>query len=166
MDKVIEVFNAEIALLQVFLATDKRISVNDLNNISSQFGDTVYNLLPSDTKSDLEKAGQCILFELPTAAAFHLLRGIEAFVRHLLEIAFPRDTEKNWSRILSKLKTHPTPPDTVLIHHLDNIRKSFRNPTIHPEKNYDMREAENLFFLCIEVSNRYVKYLEASFPII
>lgn len=50
-------------------------------------------------------------------------------------------------------------PQKELLDNLDNIRVSFRNPTQHPEKRYDIDEAQDLFNLCIEVVNRMAKDL-------
>ena len=36
--------------------------------------------LPEQTKRDFDYAGKCIAFDVPTAAAFHLLRGTEAVI--------------------------------------------------------------------------------------
>jgi len=38
--------------------------------------------------------------------------------------------------------------------HLDHIRRSFRNPTQHPDKIYDIQEAQDLFGLCVDAVNR------------
>lgn len=54
---------------------------------------------------------------------------------------------------LKKRKAKPIPPATLL-NNLDNIRVSFRNPTQHPEKIYDIQEVQDLFGLCVDVVNR------------
>jgi hypothetical protein len=46
-----------------------------------------------------------------------------------------------------------------LLDNLDNIRHSFRNPTQHPDKIYDIQEVQDLFGLCIDAVNRMVKIL-------
>jgi len=42
---------------------------------------------------------------------------------------------------------------------LDNIRRSFRNPTQHPDKIYDIQEVQDLFGLCIDAINRMITLL-------
>jgi hypothetical protein len=42
-------------------------------------------------------------------------------------------------------------PDPGVLEHLDSIRNRFRNPTQHPEKVYDIEEAQNLFGQCLSV---------------
>jgi len=47
----------------------------------------------------------------------------------------------------------------VLLNHLDNIRSSFRNPTAHPEKFFDIQEAQDLWSLCVDAVNRMARAL-------
>jgi hypothetical protein len=51
-------------------------------------------------------------------------------------------------------------PDAVVLQNLDHIRVSFRNPTQHPDKIYDIQEAQELFSLCIEAVNRMIAAIE------
>jgi hypothetical protein len=38
-----------------------------------------------------------------------------------------------------------------------HLRRSFRNPTQHPEKKYDFDEAQDLLNVCIDIANRIGK---------
>jgi hypothetical protein len=51
-------------------------------------------------------------------------------------------------------------PSVTLLNHLDHIRSGFRNPTAHPEKIYDIDEAQDLLSICIEVTNRMFQELK------
>ena len=42
---------------------------------------------------------------------------------------------------------------------LDRIRANYRNPTNHPEKIYNIEEAQDLFNLCVGVVNDIMGYL-------
>ena len=64
-----------------------------------------------------------------------------------------------WRDIVVALKKRRDPPPAELLDNLDNIRKSFRNPTQHPEKIYDIEEVQDLFGLAIDVVNRMTAYL-------
>ncbi len=55
------------------------------------------------------------------------------------------------------LKKRRSSPPVELLNNLDNIRTSFRNPTQHPDKVYDIQEAQDLFGLSIDVVNRMVR---------
>ena len=45
-------------------------------------------------------------------------------------------------------------PDATLTHSLDGLRRHFRNPTQHPDKVYDVDEAQDLFAACLDATNR------------
>ncbi len=60
-----------------------------------------------------------------------------------------------WGNMLKQLveRKKNRLPDPLL-ECLDNIRKSYRNPTNHPEAVYSVDEAEDLLGLCIDVTNK------------
>ena len=92
----------------------------------------VFNKLSPIAKSDLEEAGKCIAFELPTAAAFHLLRATESVLRefYLKLIIRGRINNLMWGNIIQDLKRKRNArPYEELLNHLDHIRNAFRNPT-------------------------------------
>lgn len=142
-----------------FIVTDKRNDINKLlYNMSSLMAPKVFNSLSEQSQYDFKEAGRCIAFEVPTAAAFHLLRGTESVLRDYYKSIIKRNRIKNlmWGPMIAQLrkrKTKPIPPE-ILLNNLDNIRKSFRNPTQHPDKIYDIQEVQDLLGLCIEVVNR------------
>lgn len=158
--KIRDVLSAELEGRVVFVLTDKRLPVERLfDDVSSLFPDRIFDALPEVARSDFNEAGKCIAFERPTAAAFHLLRGTEDILRHFYKCYVKRQRINNlmWGPIINHLRNRKTKPPMGLLNHLDNIRENFRNPTQHPEKIYDMDEAEDLFGLCVEVVNRMVK---------
>ena len=61
-----------------------------------------------------------------------------------------------WGPILTALRTIRRPPPPALIVNLDDIRVSFRNPTQHPDKVYDIDEAQDVFIRCIGAVNQMV----------
>jgi hypothetical protein len=113
--------------------------------------------LPEIAQYDFTQAGKCIAFELLTSAAFHLLRATEATLRHLYFAATQNSAPQNWGPIVQFLRQLPKPLPAPLLDNLDNIRQSFRNPTQHPEKIYDIQEVQDLFSLCVDVVNRMVR---------
>lgn len=67
-----------------------------------------------------------------------------------------------WGNIVADLrKKNLTKKHTALNNNLDNIRESYRNPTNHPEATYDIHEVQDLWSLCIEVTNRMVATLKS-----
>jgi len=74
--------SAEASGIFAYIVTDKRLDVTKLlKNPGALFAPGVFEKLPEIARYDFAQAGRCIAFELPTAAAFHLLRGTEAVLR-------------------------------------------------------------------------------------
>ena len=111
---------------------------------------------------DLTEATKCIAFERPTAAAFHILRATENVLREFYKtnIRTSRVKDLMWGSMIKDMQEgHPTkkkniPNADVLLNQLDYIRKQFRNPTQHPDKVYDIEEAQELWNLCGDVISR------------
>jgi hypothetical protein len=144
-----------------FIASDKRIDVNKLlGNVAGLLAPDVHDAMSEVARYDFDEAGKCIAFERPTAAAFHLIRGTESVLRDYYCSTVKRSRVKNlmWGPMVEHLKKRKTgAPPAGLLNNLDNIRVHFRNPTAHPEKVYDIDEAQDLFGLCAEVVNRMVR---------
>lgn len=131
-----------------------------LENHGEILGKGVYDLLTAQAQYDINQACKCIAFECPTAAAFHILRAIEECVRILFRAYFPRgDSGRARGCLTSELKNKPKnpKPDDTLMAHLDHLRVRFRNPTDHPEKIYEIEEAEDLIHLAVDIINRCIK---------
>ena len=141
-----------------FIVTDKRIDVNKLlSDVPALMAPGVFDSLPDIARYDLIEAGKCIAFELPTAAAFHLLRGTEGVLRQFYcSVVRKKRVELLWGPMVESLRRRSKPPPAPLLDNLDNIRLSFRNPTQHPDKIYDIQEVQDLFSLCVDVVNRMV----------
>ena len=162
MSDVRKTLDAETSGNVAYIVTDKRIDVNKLlSNIPALMSDGVFDSLPIIAQYDFNDAGKCIAFEIPTAAAFYLLRGTEAVLREYYCHIIKRKRVKQllWGPMIIHLRARKSPPlpSKTLLNHLDNIRHSFRNPTQHPDKIYDIQEVQDLFSLCIDVVNRMMK---------
>jgi hypothetical protein len=145
-----------------FITRDKRFPVDRLlDDVASLMPDGVFHALPDHAKYDFAEAGRCIAFELPTAAGFHLMRGTEAVLRDFYQRIVKRDRVDPllWGPMTNHLRGRRVVPPDVLMNNLDNIRKSFRNPTQHPEKIYDIDEAQDLMGLAVEVVTRMQRHL-------
>ena len=142
---------------------DKRFAVEKLlNNIASLMTHGIYDALPDIAKYDFQQAGRCLAFELPTAAAFHLMRGTEDVLKlFYCSVITHNRVALMWGPMAADLRRRLDPPAVVLLNNLDNLRTGFRNPTQHPEKIYDIEEAQDLFALSVEAVNRMIKYLGA-----
>jgi hypothetical protein len=161
---------AESRTLQAYLLTEKRLEVGRLVTQPESFlGKGTYTKLPGIAKFDIREAGRCIAFEVPTAAAFHLLRATEDALRSYYRVFFKRGpgATATWGALVHGLrgKRRKPRPDETLLNHLDHIRKNFRNPTDHPEMVYDIDGVQDLFSVVVDVLNRIAKELpEAKEP--
>lgn len=108
--------------------------------------------LPNVTKLDFDQAGKCIALDVPTAAAFHLLRGTEAVVReyYLRIVPGPKQASpkmRNWGTYIRLLKNHNGKETiTSLLMHMKDV---YRNPVFHPEETYTDERVLVLFGVCI-----------------
>jgi hypothetical protein len=158
-----DTLEAEIVGVGAYTPTPKRIDLNRLlRDVASLFAPDVFDRLPELARYDLKECGKCIAFEVPTAAAFHVLRATEAALRDYYRqmIRHNRVGSNMWGPIVADLrKRHRTKKYEALNSQLDNIRISFRNPTQHPEAIYDIHEVQDLWALCVDVLNRMHKAL-------
>lgn len=109
---------------------------------------------------DAEEAANCIALGRYTASVFHMMRMMERGVQRLgkkLKITIPVE-EKDWGAISSHIngalrRLPNSTPSEKRVHsryakaavYLDNVRESWRNPTMHPKETYTEEEAENAF---------------------
>jgi hypothetical protein len=164
MTDVRKTLDAELLTLSAYIVTPKVLDVRKLiDDVPALFGNGVFAALPDIARNDFSEAGKCIAFERPTAAAFHLLRGTESVLRNFYErmVRRQRIASRMWGPIVADLRKRPTGTKyAALYNNLDSIREHYRNPTQHPEKIYDISEAQDLWSLCIEVTNRMTHSLQ------
>ena len=155
--------DAEIPGIEAYITSPKRFDVELLSaDISELFSPGTFEQFPDIAKYDFIEAGKCIVFERATAAAFHVLRGTEANLRHYYKsmVKQNRINSGMWGPIVQDLRRkNKTKKFVALNNHLDNIRISFRNPTQHPEAIYDIHESQDLLSVCIDVNNKMFKVL-------
>lgn len=161
LDALIPILESESERIQVFFPAEARWDTQKLlNNVSALFAPEVYASLHDVAQYDFSEAGRCIVFELPTSAAFHLMRGTEKVLRDFYRAMTGKDTEdKNWGPILAELRNSETPSLRPLYDHLKNIKDNYRNPTQHPDKIYSAHEAVDLFGVCIDVIDQMVLFI-------
>ena len=154
---------SEISLTYAYTTTEKRTDIETLtDNIGRIFAARVFESLPDLCQFDFREAGRCIAFERPTAAAFHLMRAIEGYLKHyyLQIVKRNRLTKPMWHGMVDQLRRRRDSPPEPILNHLDHIRVSFRNPTQHPDARYDIEEVQDLLSLSIDVANRISRDLK------
>lgn len=157
IEQIRETLEAELKGVEAYTVTPKRYDVGLLiENVGALLAPGVYEKLPNMAKFDLREAGKCLAFERPTATAFHLMRATEGILRAFYANLVKRGrTETLWGPIVSDLrKRRAARSYAILLDNLDNIRRSFRNPTQHPEATYDIEQVQDLWGLCTDAINR------------
>jgi len=151
----------ELALTKIFCIETNKSAYFELNlgSFSHQFKTAFVS-----TIFEVDEAGKCYTLGRATACVFHLMRTMEIGIRAVarsLSIPDPiKDAERNWGKILEKIKTEidrrsaAKPPlwnghDKVFFSEtyasLDAVRVAWRNPTMHVENKYTEDEAEHIF---------------------
>jgi hypothetical protein len=159
MDTIRPTLEAEARGFVEYIVSERRFRSDYLiKRPSALFASGVYDKLPKLAQLDFAEAGKCLAFERPTAAAFHMLRGTESTLRnYYCEKVRRKRSVLMWGPMIESMRSMPRRFPEVLLNHLDHIRTSFRNPTAHPEKIYDIDEAQDLLSICIDVCNRMVQ---------
>lgn len=149
-----------------FVVADQRYNARYLlEEPASLFRDGVYGRLPQLSQTDFSEGFRRLAFGRATAAAFHILRATEGELKAVYFRTVKKHRLKNpmWGPMLEQLRNRKRQPlPTVLAESLDMIRKSYRNPTSHPEAVYSIEEAEDLVGLCIDVVNKMDTFLSAA----
>lgn len=158
-----QTLEAELKGINAYTISPKRLDIEKLtSDVSSLLAPGVYQTLSALAQYDLAEAAKCIAFERSTAAAFHLMRASEEVLRcyYCHFIRRDRINPMLWYPMVQALQNHRRAKVHDALHrNLDNIRLSFRNPTQHPDKVYDIQEAQDLLGLCVDVINRMQKVI-------
>jgi hypothetical protein len=112
------------------------------------FSDDARQNFSEEEKYDIGQAARCLVFEVPTAAAFHIFRATESVICRYYEVVvgkLPDRKSRNWSVYINKLREQDADPKVVAV--LDQIRELYRNPIIHPETQLTQDEALSLIGL-------------------
>ena len=155
---------AEASTMDAYVLSERRFeAVRLVDEPESLFAPETFGKLPRIAQLDIQEAGKCIGFGLPTAGAFHLLRATEDSLRSYYRTFVKRGNIQKSTRgklvVELRAKKRKPKPSETLLNHLDHIRENFRNPTDHPDMVYDMDGVQDLLALVIDVLNRVAKEL-------
>jgi hypothetical protein len=87
---------------------------------SSGYPKAVLELLDRFITDEIDYAGKCLAFELPTSSGFHILRAVETGMKayvHAASGALPKMNQRNWGeyiRILTDAGAHPDVIDEAI----------------------------------------------------
>jgi hypothetical protein len=133
----------ELTRANVYAVDRKGIYETDalINRASEAIPSWLLVKLPQECKADLEHAGRCLAFELPTAAAFHIMRAVESamwdYWIKLTKKSKPKN--RNWGIALESLEG--SGGDAKIVAALTQLKDLHRNPVMHPDVTLDMDEA-------------------------
>jgi len=142
------VFSAELPTLDTYIVSKKGIySTADLiERAETAIDEEARAVVSPEALKDFKQAGRCLAFELPTAAAFHTMRAVEAVLRMYWQLGTnqPAGTKPpEMANCIEQLRKAGEDPKLMDI--LDHIRDLHRNTIMHPEAFLEMKEALRLF---------------------
>ena len=109
----------------------------------------VLELIDDFMRNEIDYAGKCLAFELPTSCGFHILRAVEIGIKGYLHAktgSLPaKMNQRNWGeyiRLLEGARAHPDLIDVL------KVLKTKRNPLMHPQDTLEVMEAVSLLCIC------------------
>lgn len=119
------------------------------------FGDRVFTAFPSAT-DDIAEAGTCLALERSTACVMHLMRATEVALK-ALATAVNVGQQSDWGayvrEIYRELEKQVRAAGKQTADHLfyaeaaaqiDNVKRAWRNPSMHVDKSYSQPRAEEI----------------------
>jgi hypothetical protein len=108
-------------------------------------------LIDDSIRREIDEAGRCLAFALPTATGFHILRAVEILLKayvHAVTGSLPKLNNRNWGEYISQMTNAGTSSDVT---DLLKILKAKRNPLMHPQDTLDIEDAIGVFCICQNV---------------
>jgi hypothetical protein len=148
-------FEREHRNLAVFTVTPKgtRDTAILIESPEEDFTEAQRKILPPQFVADLKQAARCLVFEVPTACAFHTCRATESLILAYYNFLSGHDWNKNkkdWKIYVEQLVVEGAPKK--ITSRLDEIRDMDRNSYAHPDVNVTREEAPILYGLCAAVN--------------
>lgn len=99
----------------------------------------VLNKMTKGIRKEIGESGKCLVFDLPTAAGFHILRALELVIHeYYLVVCEPPDRKPldNWGAYISELRKHDIGDISVkeAIALIQQVKDNDRNLIMHPER--------------------------------
>ena len=156
------VLAAECQVLDTYFVSKKGAysTVDLVERAHTVFGPLI-SRLPEQARRDFDHAGKSLAFDLPTASAFHSMRGTETVIRKYYEVVVgkpPKQRMRNWHAYIKILTEHKA--DDRVTAFLDHIRETYRNPVLHPEEIVDEDQALILFGTAVSVVSLMIREID------
>lgn len=158
-----------IAFIPTELGTDARRYIDEIETF---IGPEVFGQLPKKAQVDWQQAGKCLAFEAYTGAVCLMFRATEAALRcyycALTDQEFPEGEVWTWVQIVNRIrgkinkKEVPVKLEEVQQLHdfLESLGSRLRNPTMHPQEDYDLGKARYALENCGMAIQRMAKVLK------
>ncbi|WP_028969017.1 hypothetical protein [Sphingomonas sp. URHD0057] len=155
---------ADLRIMASFTVTRSGIfDVNQLVNCARNVLPTAaFIAVSEDVLKEVDDAGKCLAFNLPTACGFHAMRAVERVIKRYLADFLPaKEIQKfnNWGQYLGALERQresdaEPKPTAEAIALLRQIKEIYRNPVIHPDRTLSSEEAATLFHSTVAAISR------------
>lgn len=148
------VLSAELQVMDTYLVSQKgTYSTPDLiDRAELMVPNQLRGDLPPQSIIDLQAAGRCLAFSVPTATAFHILRATESVIRlYYSEVTGkpPKTKMRNWGSYVKNLNAAGA--DGKITGFIDHLRDLYRNPILHPEDNLSTEDAIVFVGACVSL---------------
>lgn len=148
--------------ISAYVVAQKGIYRTDdlIERAEQQLSQTALKVLPPKARADIQQAGKCLAYEVPTACAFHLWRAVES----VMDVYHEKLTGKtfkaakvhrNWAAYLTAL--NDANADKRITEFLKHIKDAYRNPVAHPEEILELEEAQQLFGAAVSSLDQMLK---------
>ncbi|MEO5721074.1 MAG: hypothetical protein ABIR71_06355 [Chthoniobacterales bacterium] len=151
-----------LAFVPAYCVTPKGIlsSAKLVNNAEEMFSAANLARMSKIAVTDVQAAGRCLAFNLPTSSGFHIIRSLEAVVvDYIVRKTGAKPPKRDLGAYVDVLKKEKASDDVVFL--IDQIRRLHRNPLMHPEDVLNADEAMDLFLLCRSAINTTLADMES-----
>ncbi len=149
LDEFETVFSMEAVGLNVYAVSQKAgYSTHTLVQRGEEvIPEEVRAHLSDYSQNEMREAGRCLVFNLPTAAGFHMLRAMESVLRESFDVlsggaARPKTSQGGDAAMgtyIVEIEKHGAAKETLEV--LRQIKNLHRNPHMHPDAVLTMHES-------------------------
>ena len=162
LSRLITVLEAECLTLNTYAVSQKRAySTSDMiSNAEVTVSRDIRDRLSHAVVKDIQEAGRCLVFDLPTAAGFHILRAVELVMADLWAHVIQGQSKKpaNWGKYIEELDNAGVDKNSIDM--LTRMKNLYRNPVAHPDIVLTEEEAFGLFSIGVAA----IEHLVAQLP--
>ena len=118
--------------------------------------------IPNEAMDDIKQAGRCIAFDIPTAAAFHIIRATETVILQYYNKLGGKSIKpkmRNWGAYINALRSCKA--DQRITGFLDHIREEYRNPVLHPETMVESEQVQVFLGVCVSAIIQMIQAIKA-----